>query len=118
MTHPTDPDLQTLAAEIVAGLADWRAQHPTAPFRAIEAEVESRLARLRASMLTAAAQQSAALEWQDHPPAQQPHCPACHLPLQQRGLQARTLRSQHNQPVTLTRQYGTCPQCGDGFFPP
>src|SRR5436305_1899103 len=111
-------DLQALATEIVSGLADWRTQHPQAPFRQIEAEVEARLARLRVALLQSAAQASAADTWADRPPAAQPHCPACQVPLEQRGLQSRELRSQHNQRVTLTRQYGTCPQCAGGFFPP
>ena len=118
MAKSPDEDLQSVATEIVSGLTDWRVQHPHATLRQIETEVEARIARLRARMLQTAAQTSLARDWADQPPAEQPHCPTCQVPLASRGLHTRQLRSQQNQPVILTRAYGTCPQCGSGFFPP
>lgn len=118
MAPPTDDDLQTLSAEILAGMREWRAQHPRATFRAIETEVDLRLARLRARLLEQTAQTSPATDWQARPPEEQPTCPDCGLPLTRRGRQTRHLRSHQGQTVALTRQYGTCPRCGRGLFPP
>lgn len=118
MPDPADDPTQTLTRAIHAELQAWRAAHPQATFQQIEAEVEARLARLRAHLLQEVALASPATDWSVTPLAEQPCCPTCQTPLEPRGLHPRTLRSQHDQPVTLTRQYGTCPTCEGGFFPP
>lgn len=118
MVQPTDDELQLLTAQILAGMQEWRVQHPKATFRQIETEVDARLAQLRARMLQQAAQSSSATDWQQQPPQEQPHCPDCQQPLTRRGLRSRRLRSHHDEALTLHRHYGTCPQCGRGFFPP
>ena len=51
-----------LSEEILSGMAEWREQHPKATFREIEAEVDQRLAVLRARMLADAALRSAQAE--------------------------------------------------------
>jgi hypothetical protein len=40
------------------------------------------------------------------------------VPLQARGQHARTLHGNGGESVTLLRTYGTCPNCGESFFPP
>jgi hypothetical protein len=118
MTELPDEDWRTVSAEVFSGYRDWRAAHPRATAHELEVELDRRLARLRAQMLADSAMASPAADWASQPPAEQPHCPACAQPLTPRGAHTRRLRSHHDQPVLLTRQYGTCPHCGRGFFPP
>ena len=108
-------DPQTLASEIVSGMREWRAQHPQATFREIEAAVAERLAALGAALLTEAATTSPAADWS---PASPPPCPHCGTPLHARGKHARHLQAPGGQEVLLTRQYAICPACGAGVFPP
>ncbi len=112
-----DPAL-ALSGALLADLRTWRAAHPRATFQQIETTVDALLARWRAQLLQETALTSAAVEWTTLPPDQQPACSSCGHPLEPRGLHPRTLRSHHDQPVTLTRQYGTCSHCDSGVFPP
>ena len=107
-------DPETLATEIVCGLREWRAQHPRATFREIEAAVTERLAALGAALLTEAAATSPAAAWSAAPPP----CPHCGAALRARGKHVRHLQAPGGQVVVLTRQYATCPACGAGLFPP
>ncbi len=74
MAESPDDPWQTLSADIFSGMRDWRTQHPRATFREIELELDTRLARLRAQMLTDSALASAATDWAAAPPADQPLC--------------------------------------------
>jgi ribosomal protein L34E len=47
-----------------------------------------------------------------------PICPECGRALIRRGRQPRQLKTHGDQPLTLTRSYGYCPNCRRGFFPP
>jgi hypothetical protein len=118
MTTPLGDHWDMLADEVLSGMRDWRTAHPRATLHAIETELDARLARLRAQMLQDTALTSPATDWADQPLEQQPVCPDCDQPLRRRGTHTRQLRSHHNQPVLLPRQYGTCPRCERGFFPP
>jgi hypothetical protein len=104
--------------EVMTGISDWRVQHPTATFREIETELDTRLARLRARMLEDLALQSAATSWRDESRSQHPTCPTCDTPLQDRGTHARSVQTHGGQHLTLKRSYGVCPACGTGLFPP
>ncbi len=108
----------TLAQEVLSGIRDWRVQHPKATFAAIEEELDSRLARLRASLLEDLAMASAAASVGGSPSQDRPHCPTCGVRLQERGQHERTLTTQREHPVHLKRSYGYCPTCRVGFFPP
>ncbi len=107
-----------LAQDAFTGMAEWRAQHPTATFREIEAAVDERLAAVRASMLQDAALASAATELEGSV------CPACGQPLHNGGTRSRRLLTNYNKEVRLDRRYGVCPSplrghgCGGGLFPP
>jgi hypothetical protein len=113
-----EPLWHDLTQEVMTGMRDWRIQHPRATLREIETELDARWARARARMLEDLALQSAATTWQDSPTAQQPTCPDCGTPLQERGTQPRTLQTHGGQDLTLERSYGVCPACGVGLFPP
>ena len=107
-----------LTQEVMSGMREWRAQHPKATLREMETELDARLNRMRARMLEDMALASAATDWTDAPAGEQPTCPDCGQPLQLRGSDTRTLRTQGGQELQLKRQYGTGPACAAGLFPP
>lgn len=105
-----------LSEAIMSGMAEWREQHPRATFREIETEVDERLAVLRAKMLSDAAIRSAQTEWEAG--GQGVRCPRCGARLARKGKKKRKLQTRGGQEVELEREYGVCPQCGQGIFPP
>lgn len=110
-----------LSAEVLSGMADWRAQHPRATLTEIELELDTCLARMRARMLERVAHQSAVTTWRQQAGGQEeavPRCRQCGARLQPQGRRTRRLRTTGGQPVQLQREYGVCPQCGQGLFPP
>ena len=102
--------------ELMTGMAEWRMQHPKATLREIEAELDRRLERVRAKMLEEAALLSEAREWEEKEGA--PTCPDCGEVLEGRTKGERKLQTHGGQEIRLERQYGVCPKCGQGFFPP
>jgi ribosomal protein S27AE len=108
---------QEVSAEVTAGMAEWRRQHPRATLREIEQELDKRLAPLRARMLEDTALLSEKREW-DEGEAGEPTCPECGLALKGRTREERQLQTQGEEIIRLERQYGVCPKCGQGFFPP
>ena len=112
-----DGQWRQLVDEVVVGMWDWRTSHPRATFREIEAALDERLQRMRARMLEEAALASQAAEWTDQT-EEVPHCPDCNQALQGRGFRERRVRVQGDQEVRLRRQYGVCPACNAGLFPP
>jgi hypothetical protein len=109
------PDPATLARDIVSGMREWRATHPTATFREIEAAVTERLAPLQAALLQEAATAAPTATWD---PATPPRCPQCGAALRARGVHTRHLHAPGGQDIALTRQYATCPACAAGLSPP
>lgn len=109
---------RTLAEEALTGMADWRAQHPRATLREIEAAVDERLSLLRARMLQDVAQASERASWSQASKEERRGSAACGTPLQPRGSHQRQLQTSGGRQITLTRSYGTCPTCGAGLFPP
>jgi hypothetical protein len=101
-----------LAEEAFTGVAAWRQQHPQATFREIEAAIDERLAAVRARMLEDAALASAATVVSGQA------CPSCGQSLRPAGRHRRQVLTTQDQVVTLERQYGQCPACGAGLFPP
>jgi ribosomal protein S27AE len=99
-------------------MADWRAAHPKATFSEIEAALDERLNQVRARVLAELALASAATEVAGGPGAERPTCPRCGGALHARGASERTLLTQGGAEVRLQRTYATCPECGDGTFPP
>ena len=103
-----------LSEEVISGMKEWRLQHPKATLREIEAALDERLGKMRARMLEDLALASAAVNVNEA----KAQCPECGSKLESRGKKARTLKTQHNQEITLSRAYGVCPRCGASFFPP
>jgi ribosomal protein L34E len=108
---------RTLSDEGISGMADWRAAHPRATLTEIELEIDQRLDRLRARMVEDTALASRQTEWRAGQ-AEAPRCPDCDQPLQSAGKRRRRVQTRGQQELTLARQYGVCPACGRGSFPP
>ncbi len=102
----------------VLGMTQWRKEHPKATWAEIEAAVDERINQLRAQLIQDVVQMGETEEWSEIPEAERPTCATSGLPQVARGQQVRWLQTTGGEAVKLTRTYGTCPQCGAGFFPP
>jgi hypothetical protein len=102
----------------VLGMTQWRKEHPKATWAQIEAAVDERMNQLRAQLLEDLVQMGESEPWSELPQEERPRCATCGKPLVARGEQTRYLQTSGGEAVKLTRSYGTCPQCGAGFFPP
>lgn len=111
-------DWEKKSQEILTDIREWRQAHPKATFVQIEDEVHRRMMQLEARVLQDAAQASSSRAWGTASDQDPPHCPSCAVPLQARGKHQRTLQGNGGENVTLTRTYGSCPKCGESFFPP
>jgi hypothetical protein len=105
-----------VSEEIIVGMSEWRQQNPKATFREIEEELDRRLSELRARMLADLAVASASAEWESG--AEAPICPKCGAKLKPNGKKKRKLQTRGGREVELVREYGVCPECGQGIFPP
>ena len=115
-TRNSNDTWRRMSDEIQTGMAEWRQEHSKATFREIETELDRRLSELRAGMLTDLALASASTDWEEN--GQTAVCPACGAKLKPNGKKSRKLQTRGGRTVELERQYGTCPQCGQGIFPP
>lgn len=100
--------------DILSGMWEWRLQHPKATFVEIEAEMEVRIARLRAKMLEEIIGLSTAMDW---PEGESVHCPECGARMERRGKGKRKLQASGGSEIEIEREYAECPACGAGFFP-
>ncbi len=109
-----------LMDEAIGGMDEWRRQHPRATFKDIESALDERLAKVRAQMLEDAAMLSPMTDLTRAKPEDRPRCPnpECQQPLEAHGLETRSLTTEGDQTITLTRSYASCPSCGTGLFPP
>jgi hypothetical protein len=103
---------------MLTGMNEWRQQHPTATLREIEEAMDERLSKLRAGMLEELVNMSPQADWSEAPKEERPVCERCSKPLVSRGKQRRQLQTSGGQQVEIERSYGTCPECGQGLFPP
>ncbi len=106
-----ETEWRQLADDAFAHLTAWRREHPKATFAEIEAATDAHLAGMRARLLRDVALASAAVST----PAT---CPACGVRMQARGEETRTLVTDHEEAIPLTRRRAVCPACGAGLFPP
>lgn len=106
------------AEAVWTGMAEWRAAHPKATFREIEAALDERLDQVRARVLADLALASAATDVAGEDAEERPRCERCGAMVQARGASDRTLLTHGGAEVRLRRTYAACPQCGGGSFPP
>ncbi len=102
----------------VLGITQWRKEHPKATWAEIEAVVDEQMNQLRAQVLQEVVQMGETEDWSQKPEGKRPKCATCGKPLWARGKQTRFLQTTGGEAVKLTRTYGTCRDCGVGFFPP
>jgi len=117
MQEDFDQRWQHLAAEVMSGMKQWRLQHPRATLSQMEQALDERLGQMRARMLEDLALASSSAQLKDEA-GQRLQCPQCGQVLELRGEQVRHLQTHQGQHLELARRYGSCPQCGAGFFPP
>ena len=98
-------------------MTQWRKEHPKATWQEIEAAVAERINQLRAQLIEDVVQMGESEDWSQQPEEERPRCAHCGQPLSARGQQTRFLHTTGGEAIKLTRTYGTCPQCGEGFFP-
>jgi len=67
---------RVLSEEVIAGIKEWRLQHPKATLQEIEAAVDERLAQFRARMPQDVALASRAVDLRQTAPSERPVCPA------------------------------------------
>ncbi len=105
-----DPIRRQLAdTAIAADLRRWRRAHPEATLTEIEQALDARLHAARADLLAEVATDV---------PDDEPRCSTCGERLMRRGTRTRTLRTQGDAPLSLTRPYLWCPACDAGLSPP
>ena len=107
-----------LSEEVLSGMKEWRVAHPKATLREIEEAASERISRLEAQLVQGTALASSQRTWSQLPEEEQPRCQVCELLLRERGEHTRTLQGKGGKEIRLQRQYGTCPLCGAGLFPP
>ena len=114
MDKQVEAKWQALSEVVLGELGEWRKANPKASLREIEKILDERLAGLRAQLLRDLAMASAAREGSEV----EFKCPKCGGQLKGQGYQKRSLQTQGGQEVELKREYGVCPKCKAGFFPP
>jgi ribosomal protein S27AE len=102
----------------VLGMTQWREAHPKATLREIEDVVDAQIHQLRAQLIQELVQMGEEGEWSAGPAEARPRCERCGTALVWRGKQTRYLQTNGGEAIKLERRYGTCPQCGQGLFPP
>lgn len=117
-TGGLDARVQQEVVEIVAGLWDWRVQHPRATFAEMEAVVDERFNAARARVLGEMALRSRAADLSGQALADRARCPSCGHELKPQGKKGRTVVVRGGKEVRLERDYAECPSCGVGLFPP
>ena len=110
-------DWEQKSREILTDIREWRQAHPKATFVEIEAEVHRRMVELEAQLVEDAVQESESRAWGKGSEPRAPECPNCHEPLQPRGEKTRSLQGNGGQTIKIKRTHGTCPKCGQSFFP-
>lgn len=103
---------------MLTGMSEWRQQHPRATLREIEEEMDQRLNKRRAKMREELVKMSPQADWSEAPREERPVCERCGKPLVSRGKQGRQVQTSGGEQIKIERSSGTCPDCGQGLFPP
>ena len=112
----TEQEWRGLSEEMIRGMGEWREKHAKATLGEIEEEIDKRLSTMRARMISDTAMSSASAEWERGEKAAV--CPTCGVALTKKGKKKRKLQTRGGREIELEREYGVCPECGQGIFPP
>lgn len=111
----TQKEWRGLSEDVITGMTEWRDQHSKATLREIEEEIDKRLSVMRARMISDAAMNSASAKWEVGEKAAV--CPTCGVALIKKRKKKRELQTRGGREIELEREYGVCPECGQGIFP-
>jgi len=112
----TEKQWRRLSEEVIKGTSEWREKHPKATLREIEEEIDKRLSEMRARMISDTAMNSTSREWEGA--GNVAVCPKCGAGLMKKGKKKRKLQTREGREIELEREYGVCPECKQGIFPP
>jgi len=115
---PDEKHLKELSEEIIGEMNAWNASHPKVTFLQIEEKARELVSQLEAHLIQASALERERDDWSQRQESERPSCPDCQMPLLSRGKRVRHLQATAGRDIQLEITYGTCPQCGTGFFPP
>jgi hypothetical protein len=104
--------------EVLQKMKSWNTLHPDATFLEIEVKARELVSALEARLIQESALERERGDWAEQETEEQLQCPTCHVPLLSRGKHMRHLQGTAGREIQLKRTYGTCPNCGIGFFPP
>ena len=110
--------LKEVSEEILREMTAWNACHPQATFLEIEVKARELVSQLEAHLIQASALERETDTCSKPEERERPTCPTCQVPLLWRGKRTRHLQGPAGRDIHLKRTYGTCPNCGTGFFPP
>ncbi len=109
--------LKDLSEEILVDMDDWQKAHQDATFLEIEEKSRELVSKLEAALVEKVVLEREEDSWKDLKEGSRPTCPNCKVPLISRGKRKRCLQGAQGQEIKLKRMYGTCPKCGQVFFP-
>ncbi len=110
--------LRDVSEEILVDMDDWQKANPDATFLEIEEKSRELVSKLEAALIEKVVLEREEESWKEAGEEERPTCPTCHVPLVSRGKRIRSLQGAQGREIKLKRTYGTCPNCGVGFFPP
>lgn len=110
--------LKDISHELIQEMNVWNASNPDATFLEIEVKARELVSKLEARLIQDSVLEREADNWSKREEKERPTCPHCLVPLISRGKRLRSLQGTTGRKIELERTYGTCPQCGTGFFPP
>jgi len=98
----------------IEGLNKWREKHPRATMREIEEEIDRRMSKMRARLITDTVMRSTSIGMEK---GKKEMCPKCGGEVKKKGKKKRKLETNGGQEIEFEREYVTCQSCGHGFFP-
>ncbi len=109
--------LKEVSEEILREMTAWNASHPKATFLEIEVKARELVSKLEAHLIQESALERETDTCSQPEERERPTGPTCQVPLLWRGKRTRQLQGPAGRAIHLKRTYGTCPNCGTGFFP-
>ena len=110
--------LKDISNEVIREMDTWNKSNSDATFLEIEVKARELVSKLEARLIQDSALEREGDNWSKREGKERPTCPNCHVPLISRGKQVRHLQGTTGREIQIKRTYGTCPECGTGFFPP